>query len=143
MAKTELEQLRKENEELKRELESLKNLREHQKQGMIKKASEGKIVTRAPWGYAYEGKKLVPGEHSFQVEDLFQEFLKNKISLTKISKKYGFSVNGIKKILSNFTYIGKVKFNNQIHEGKHKPIISSTLFNHVQNKLEDLGIKKI
>ena len=38
-------------------------------------------------------------------------------------------------------YIGKIKFNNQIFEGGHQPIISSTLFNHVQDKLERLGIK--
>jgi len=56
MIKTELEQLIKENEELKKELESLRKIRENQKQGMIKKASEGKIVTRAPWGMFMRGK---------------------------------------------------------------------------------------
>ena len=51
-------------------------------------------------------------------------------------------VNGLKKILTNFTYIGKIKFNNQIFNGNHQPILSSTLFNHVQNKFERLGIIK-
>lgn len=58
-----------------------------------------------------------------------------------LAKKHGLSVNGLKKVLKNFTYLGKIKFNNQVNEGTHKPIISSTLFNHVQNKLERLGIK--
>lgn len=50
-------------------------------------------------------------------------------------------MNGLKKVLRNFTYIGKIKFGNQIYEGDHKPIISTTLFNHVQNKMERMGIK--
>lgn len=110
---------------------------------MDKQARDGNHVTRAPWGYKLEEKKLVPSEHSYQVQEVFQEFLNNKISLTKLAKKYGFSVNGLKKILTNQTYLGKVKFDKQTHKGLHQALISSTLFNHVQNKLEDLGIKKI
>ena len=37
--------------------------------------------------------------------------------------------------------LGKIKFNGQVHEGNHKSLVSSTLFNHVQNKLENLKIK--
>lgn len=110
---------------------------------MDKQARDGNHVTRAPWGYKLEEKKLVPSEHSYQVQEVFQEFLNNKISLTKLAKKYGFSVNGLKKILTNQTYLGKVKFDKQTHKGLHQALISSTLFNHVQNKLEELGIKKI
>ena len=60
------------------------------------------------------------------------------MNLTKLAKKHNFSTNGLKKILKNFTYIGKVKFNGQIHDGKHKAIISPVLFNKVQDKLERL-----
>ena len=67
--------------------------------------------------------------------------MNSNLSLRQLSKKHSFSVNGLKKILTNFTYIGKVKFDGQIYSGNHKPIVSSTLFNHVQNKLEKLGIK--
>ena len=140
MESNEIENLQKENEELKKELEKLRNLRQNQKKGMSNKASNGSPVTRAPWGYKYENKELVPSEHSQQVEELFQDFLSQKISLTKLAKKYDFSVNGLKKILTNFTYVSKVKFNGQVFEGSHPSLISSTLFNHVQNKLEKLGI---
>lgn len=108
---------------------------------MDKQARDGNHVTRAPWGYKLEEKKLVPSEHSYQVQEVFQEFLNNNISLTKLAKKYDFSVNGLKKILRNQTYLGKVKFDGQIHQGNHQSLISSTLFNHVQNKLERLGVK--
>ena len=141
MAVDELEDLRKENSELRQEIEKLKLIRENQKQGMIKKASKGNLMSRAPFGYIIQEGKLTPAENHKEVEEIFEEFLVEKISLRKISEKHKLSVNGLKKVLRNFTYIGKIKFNNQIFAGTHEPIISSTLFNHVQNKLERLGIK--
>ncbi len=137
----EIEKLKKENEQLKKEIEKLKQRGEIQKQGMIKKAIKGSVMSRAPFGYKIENKKLIPTKNYLEVEEIFEEFLSSKISLRQLAKKYDFSVNGLKKVLTNFTYIGKIKFNNQIYEGDHKPIISSTLFNHVQNKLERLNIK--
>lgn len=137
----ELEILKKENEELKKEIEKLKSARINQKEGMIKKASHGKLMSRAPFGYNIQEGKLIPAQNFREVEEIFDEFLNMNISLTQLSKKHNFSVNGLKKILTNFTYIGKIKFNNEMHQGTHQPLISSTLFNHVQNKLERLGIK--
>jgi site-specific DNA recombinase len=114
---------------------------ERTKFSMDKKARDGNIVSRAPFGYKLENKQLIPVQDSYIVQEIFQEFLNNTISLTQLSKKYGFSVNGLKKILSNQTYLGKIKFDGQTHQGSHQPLLSSTLFNHVQNKLEELGIK--
>jgi len=113
-----------------------------QKQGMIKKASSGLSMSRPAFGYKYEHSNLVPAENYREVEEIFEEFLNTEQSLRQLSKKRSFSVNGLKKILRNFTYLGKIKFNGQIHQGNHTPIVSSTLFNHVQNKLEKLGIKR-
>lgn len=109
---------------------------------MSKKAKEGYPMSRPPLGYKFENNMLILAKNYSEVEEIFEEFLTKKISLNKLAKKHNLSVNGLKKILTNFTYIGKVKFNNEIHQGNHQPIISSTLFNHVQNKLEKLGIKK-
>ena len=137
----ELEDLRKENESLRKEIERLKKMRINQKQGMIKAATKGNLMSRAPFGYKIEDKKLVPAENFREVEEIFEEFLREKISLNKLAEKHKLSVNGLKKILKNFTYIGKIKFNNQIYPGNHAALVSSTLFNHVQNKIERLGIK--
>ncbi|MEA3414177.1 MAG: recombinase family protein [Nanoarchaeota archaeon] len=114
-----------------------------QKKGMIKKAKLGNIVSRPAFGYNLEKGKLVPNEDAKKVEQIFLEFNENQISLNQLSKKYNLSVNGLKKILTNFTYLGKVKFNQETHKGKHDAILSSILFNHVQDKLERLGIKII
>lgn len=115
---------------------------ERTKFAMDKKARDGSPTTRAPYGYKIENKKLIADQNtSFLIPEIFEDFLNTKESLTKLAKKYGFSVNGLKKVLTNQTYLGKVKFDGQTHAGEHAPLISSTLFNHVQNKLEELGIK--
>jgi len=116
---------------------------ERTKFSMDKKARDGNIVTRAPFGYVLKNKKLIGANDSYLVQEVFQDFLNQNISLTQLSKKYSFSVNGLKKILTNQTYLGKIKFDGQTYQGSHQPLISSTLFNHVQNKLEKLGIKII
>ncbi len=108
------------------------------KQGMERKARQGKIVSRAPYGYKVENKKLIPDkEKKLEVEEMFMDFLQNT-SLNKLAQKYGFSFNGIKKVLKNFTYIGKIKFDGQVHEGRHEAIISPSLFNKVQKKLDKI-----
>jgi hypothetical protein len=116
-------------------------LENKKRNSMLKKASQGNLMSRAPFGYNLIEGKLVPSENFREIEEVFESFLNQKISLNQLAKKHNLSVNGLKKILKNFTYIGKIKFNNQIYEGGHTPIVSSTLFNHVQNKLERLGIR--
>jgi site-specific DNA recombinase len=137
----EIEKLRRENEELKREIEKLKSINTTRKKSMSEKAMHGNLMSRAPFGYQISEGKLIPAQNFREIEEIFEEFLNNNLSLRTLAEKHNLSVNGLKKILKNFTYIGKIKFNNQIHEGNHQPIVSSTLFNHVQNKLEKLGIK--
>ena len=109
---------------------------ERTKFSMLKKFNDGNLVTKPPLGYKVENKLLTPAEHSYVVQEIYQEFLNNNISLTQLSKKYALSVNGLKKVLSNYTYLGKVKFDGQIIQGKHTSLISSTLFNQVQEKLK-------
>jgi len=109
---------------------------------MDKKARDGNLVSRAAFGYKLENKQLIPAENTYVVQKIFQDFLNQTIRLTQLSKKYGVSVNGLKKILTNQSYLGKIKFDKQTHQGNHQPLISSTLFNHVQDKLEKLGINR-
>jgi len=115
-----------------------------QKKGMIKKFSEGKHMSRAPFGYEWNLKEkiLIPAQNSREIEEIFEEFLKEDMNLSILSKKYNLSVNGLKKILKNFAYVGKIKFDGQIHEGKHQALVSTILFNHVQDKLDKIKRKK-
>jgi len=113
-----------------------------QYKGMEKKAREGFIMSRPPFGYEIKNKKLIPAKNSHLVLEIYETFLNNNISLNQLRKRYALSVNGLKKVLTNFTYIGKIKFDSDVHEGNHKALISSILFNHVQDKLDKLGIKR-
>ena len=110
---------------------------ERTKFAMDKKARDGGVVTRAPFGYKIENKQLIPGENSYIVQEIYQEFLNNDISLTQLAKKHSLSVNGLKKVLANYAYLGKTKFDGQIIDGKHQTLISNTLFNQVQDKLKN------
>lgn len=125
-----------------RKYSSLLNSGKKIKKGMEDSAQKGNIVSRPAFGYKIEENKLIPSKDSEVVEEIFKDFTYNKKSLNQISKKYFISVNGIKKILKNFTYVGKVKFDSQILPGNHKPIISSELFNETQKRFEELKIKK-
>ena len=116
---------------------SQRSISRRTKKGMSRQFKDGNVVTRAPFGYKIENKKLVHGENSYLVQEIFQTFLNNEISLTQLSKKYNLSVNGLKKVLANYAYLGKTKFDGQITEGKHQSLVSSTLFNQVQDKLKN------
>jgi hypothetical protein len=108
-----------------------------QKQGMIEASKKGKLMARPPFGYkVIEGNLVVDGENSQNVKLIFDEFAGGK-SLNQISQIYGISVNGIKKILKNFAYLGKIKFAGQIVNGNHTPLISAELFNRVQKRFEN------
>jgi len=117
-------------------------LNSSQKKGMMDKYKQGNLMARPAFGYkVIKGKLELEHEDAERVKDIFSDFLKG-VSLNQISIKYDFSVNGIKKILKNFTYIGKIKFNSQIIQGSHQPIISPEIFNNVQKRFEDLERKK-
>jgi hypothetical protein len=120
-------------------LESFRKYENKNLSGMKNKAREGKIMNRAPFGYKIINKELIPDEEKKLIaEEIFRDFLEKDMNLNQLAKKFKFSLNGIKKILKNFTYIGKIKFKGQITQGRHPQIISSELFNKVQNKLENL-----
>lgn len=108
---------------------------------MSKKARDGNVVSRAPLGYKILDKKLIPGENSFVISEIYHNFLNQDISLTQLSKKHGLSVNGLKKVLTNQTYLGKIKFSGESSQGVHSALISDELFNKVQEKLRGMNIK--
>ncbi|MEM4260217.1 MAG: recombinase family protein [Candidatus Woesearchaeota archaeon] len=111
---------------------------ERTKFGMEEKARRGAIINRAPVGYKINDKKLVIDEEGkAKVQEIFNYYLNNDISLTQLAKKYGFTVRGIKKLLKNKTYTGIIQYGKKSHKGLHEPIITEELFDKVQNKLSD------
>ena len=113
-----------------------------QKAGMAEQAKQGKLVTRIALGYSLVDGELIPNEEASKVHSIFKNFLEKSYSLNSMAKHYGLSVNGLKKVLKNRTYLGEIKFDKQLHKGHHKPIISQELFYAVQRKLNEIGKKK-
>lgn len=112
------------------------------KNSMIAKSKQGMLMARPAFGYdVKKGQLIVNPETSETVRDIFKSFLAGT-SLNQISKRFGISLNGIKKILKNFTYLGKIKFDNQILQGNHAPIISSDIFNQAQSCFEEIYKKR-
>ncbi len=108
--------------------------------GMERKAKEGGFITKAPKGYIIVNKKLISDkEKTKEVNQIYQNFLDSDISLTQLAKKYNMTTSGIKKLLQNTTYLGKVKFAKVESEGDHDAIITDELFNKVKRKLKEKG----
>ena len=108
-----------------------------QKAGMQKMASLGRLQTRPPLGYDVENGNLIPNEDAVRVHSLFKTFLNRKYSLNSLSKNFSLSVNGLKKVLTNRTYLGEIKFDGKIYKGEHQSIINPEIFYAVQRKLKD------
>jgi site-specific DNA recombinase len=108
--------------------------------GMERKAKDGGIITRAPLGYRIINKKLIiDPENVEKVRQIFKEFSEVEISLTQLAKKNGLTTSGIKKLLMNTTYLGKIKFADQESQGTHLAIISQEIFDKVNAKLQNFN----
>ncbi len=107
-----------------------------QKNGMEKMAAIGRLVTRAPLGYDVINGNLLPNEDAVRVHSLFRTFLNRNYSLNSMSKNFSLSLNGMKKVLTNRTYLGEIKFDGRIYKGEHQSIISPEIFYAVQRKLK-------
>jgi site-specific DNA recombinase len=108
--------------------------------GMERKSKEGGMVTKPPLGYKMIDKLLVVNlEKADQVKRIYGDFLNSNLSLNKLSKKHNLTINGLKKLLQNRTYLGEVKFAGKTNKGIHKPIMDEKIFKQVQEKLENEG----
>ena len=57
-------------------------------------------------------------------------------------RKRPLSVSCVQRMLKNHFYYGVFKFNNEIYQGSHEPIISKKLFDSVQQVMNNRGKKK-
>ncbi len=110
--------------------------------GMMRKMEEGGSVTKPPFGYMMIDKKLEPDpKKEGLVQKIFEEFSTTNISLNKLAKKNNLTVNGLKKVLSNRTYVGEVKFAGKTRLGTHQPVVTAQLFERVQELLRNKRLR--
>jgi len=122
------------------------NLSENTKRGLRQKLRRGEWPVWAPVGYLNDKLEhvVVPdAERSPLVRKLFERYATGKHSLKdiqNIANSIGlFSRGGkvlsasvIQSVLSNPFYYGVFKYNGELYEAKHEPIITKKLFDSVQ-----------
>ena len=132
--------------------------------GMTENAMRGKYQSRPPFGYVINQPKTPPviiPEEAKIVQMIFDKYVNQGLSLFSIAnwvndlgiktiRGNSFEVRGIKYILSNPTYIGKVRWNKInketgvenpesewiVRDGEYEPIISEELFDAANERLK-------
>ncbi len=109
-------------------------VRERVELAFERKIKFGEALFRAPYGYVYQNKKLVPDpENSGKIKEIFEMWSQN-IDYKEISKKFKIPVSTFYQIIKNQIYLGKIKYRGKMYKGKHKPLIDEELFNRA-NKI--------
>jgi site-specific DNA recombinase len=127
------------------------NLSENTKRGLRQKLRRGEWPGYAPLGYDNDLRThtIVPDpERAPLVKKLFERYASGGYSL-KGCRSIGLesrngkplSVSNIQTILSNPLYYGVFRYNGELHEGKHEPIITKKLFDAVQDVLHQKAHK--
>ncbi len=110
-------------------------VKERVKMAFDRKADIGEALYRAPFGYTYVNKKLVPDiTNSLSVVEIFEMWLAG-VDYKAIAEKFNLSTTGIYNIIKNPIYIGKIRYKGQLYPGKHKPLISEELWNKANDKI--------
>ena len=121
-------------------------LSENTKSGLREKVRRGEFPGLAPIGYLndYRTKQIiVDQERAPFVKEAFEMYSTGKVTFDTVRERLG--EHGIKtrsgkllvrkhisQILSNPIYYGHFRFSGEVHEGKHEPIVSKSLFDDVQ-----------
>ncbi len=120
----------------------IENLREEVKKGMREKAEQGIYPSRPPLGY--QNNKL---EHSIEIDPqkapvakrMFELYASGQYSLSglRVALRRELGVNLAKgyleRLLKNPFYRGQFYWEDKLYRGTHTPLISSDLFEHVQD----------
>lgn len=127
------------------------NLSEEVRKGQKEKIAQGGLPTKPPVGYKTIGEKghkihIIDEENAPLVKKMFELYSSGNYSLNalvEIMHKEGLRNREGNKIgksrmhdnLSNPFYYGKMCWNNEIYQGRHKPLITKELFDIVQARL--------
>ena len=122
------------------------NLSENIKRGHRNKLKDGIWPRNAPLGYLNDkvNKVIIPDpQRSVYIVKAFEAYASGKYTLRQIrelvtelgfrsQKEQVLSISNIHDILRNPIFCGLLRYGGEIHEGKHKPIITKKLFDSVQ-----------
>ena len=126
------------------------NLSENIKRGIRQKLRKGIWPNWAPVGYLNDHKSraiIIDQEKASFIKKIFELYSTGNYSLRKLKtildeteligkKNAPLSVSQIQYILRNPFYYGIFRYDDEIYEGSHPPIITKRLFKKVQNVLK-------
>ena len=132
------------------------NLSENIKRGHRQKLRKGIWPGFAPLGYLnnHKTKEIdLDKEKAPFIRKAFELYATGDYTLKAIKqfladsgiksyRKRPLSVSCVQRILKNHFYYGVFRFNNEIYQGTHEPIISKKLFDSVQQVMNNRGKKK-
>ena len=132
------------------------NLSENIKRGNRQKLRKGLWPSFAPLGYINNSKTKgidVDLEKSPLIRKAFELYATGEYTLQAIANfldKSGFrsykgnvlTVSSIQRMLQKPIYYGVIKFNGEIYQGEHEPIISKKIFDKVQTVMANKSKKK-
>jgi len=120
------------------------NLSENIKRGHRNKVKDGIWPQMAPLGYINENRMIVPDVvNAPLIKKTFEAYATGNFTLRELRDKFNglglkrksgkeLAVSNYQKLLKNPIYTGLMRYNGEIFEGKHEPIISKKLFDSVQ-----------
>jgi len=131
----------------------IRDLSTNVKRGLRAKVKRGEFPSIAPVGYLNDVRLktiIVDKRKSKIISEAFELYSQGNSRLEDISKFFGergmkswnnnpLHKNCVKNILTNPFYYGHFKYGGEVHEGKHKPIVSKELFDKVQRVLVERG----
>ncbi len=128
------------------------NLSEEVRKGQKEKIAQGWLPTKPPLGYKTVGEKryttqVIDEEVAPRIRDMFAWYATGNYSLYKLEdelykaglrtrsgKKLG--ISRIHLLLSDPYYYGKIRWNNDVTQGKQEPLIRKDVFDKVQSILK-------
>ena len=129
------------------------SLAENTKRGLRQKVRRGEYPSRAPFGYLNDSRTKtihVHKKNSVILKQIFETYKKGESRLEDIA--IFLAENGIKSrngkrlhvsritfLLRNPFYYGFFKYNGELYQGRHQPLISKQLFDQVQEQLTRKG----
>lgn len=127
-------------------------LSENVKKGQKEKIAQGWLPTKPPNGYKTIGETghkihVIDEDTAPFVRKMFDFYATGNYSTKRLSKKmfaegmrsqlgHRLPHSRIHSLLRDPFYIGKIKWNDEIYEGKHQPLITVELFNKIQAMLK-------
>ena len=129
------------------------NLSENSKRGLRAKVRSGICPGLAPLGYLNDVRSktiIVDKKYALLVKQAFKLysdgdktikdmalFLKENGAITRGGKQ--FKQDKVKWILQNPFYYGHFRYNGELHEGTHEPLVSKSLWDKVQRVIKQRG----